>query len=156
MNGKKLLFGIIVISIIIILNVPLLSIAEEIRTHTYPIEWDNYAVSTFIVKKGWTLSVSYTSDCEHASSEECEGNEYPTIKILGPDDSIVWEQTNTSESEFILLSESGGSYNVYMYNTETFWDNTITITITANQTGKITIIDYFLYFILGVGLKIKY
>ena len=109
MNGKKLLFGIIVISIIIILNVPLLSIAEEIRTHTYPIEWDDYAVSTFIVKKGWTLSVSYTSDCEHASSEECEGNEYPTIKILGPDDSIVWEQTNTSESEFILLSESGGA-----------------------------------------------
>ena len=71
---------------------------------------------------------------------------------MGPDDSIVWEQTNTSESEFILLSESGGSYNVYMYNTETVWNNTITIT--ANQTGKITIIDYFLYFILGVGLKI--
>ena len=76
--------------------------------------------------------------------------------VLGPDDSIVWEQSGTSESEFILLSESGGSYKVYIYNTETFWYNTIIITITAKQTGKISILDYFLYFILGVGLEIKY
>ncbi len=155
MNPKKiLLFGIIVISILIIPNIPLISVTEEISTQIYTIEWDDYAVTTFIVKKGWTLSFSYTSDCEYYSYEEYEGNTYPTIKILGPDDSIVWEQSSTSESEFILLSESGGSYNVYMYNTDTFWYNTITIT--AKQTGKITIIDYFLYFIFGVGLKIKY
>jgi hypothetical protein len=153
---KKLFFGITVIFIVIILFVPFLPVTEEISSQTYLVERHDYAVTTLIVKKGWTLSLSYTSGCEQYANQECEGDVYPTIKILGPDKSIVWEQSGTSESELTLLSELGGNYSIYLHNTETFWYNTITITVNAYQTGKVTIIEYFLYFFLGVGLKIKY
>jgi len=113
--------------------VPLIPVAEDFGSQTFVMDdWNDDCLTTFVVKKGWTLAGSYTREIGHA--------EFPRVKIHAPDDTVVWEQSGTLSGEFVFASDTGGSYRVHMENPS--WD-VMTMTLTAEQRGRVTLL-YFL------------
>ena len=117
--------------------VPLKIVTEDYGSQTFVITPQNSAVTTLIVKKGWTISGSFV---------EASGNQF-TFAIYAPDGyTYVFQKSGSSSGTFSFVSESGGSYRVYMFNPASSGflgmgvGPTITVTLQAKQTGVTTVI----------------
>jgi len=137
--NRKLIFLSTTISVIVVaffvitIAVPLIPVTEDFGSQTFIMDgWDD-CVTTFVVKKGWTLAGSYTSSCEGGLEK------FPIVKINAPDDTLVWEKSGGSLGEFAFVSDTGGSYRVHMRNQ---YGYEMTIILTAEQRGRVTLLRF--------------
>ena len=137
---------IIIISLIVLISVPLIPVTEEYDTQTFTIDDYESITTTFFIKKGWTISGKYSSsECKDLYQGE---NIYPIIRIYTSNgETIIYEENGVSSDTFSFVSVDGGGYRMIITYPESIWltpyNPPMDVTIEAEQTSKITILDLF-------------
>lgn len=136
LNQKQILsiavVAIIVISLVVLKTVPLKTVTEDYGSQTFVVRYSSYDYSstTFIAKKGWTVSGSYSA------SDNVQISFY-----IMQNKTTVYEKTGASSGSFSFVADIDGSYIVkMMYNQYISGKSSITVTLQAKQTGMTTFI----------------
>ena len=116
-----------IISLVILKTVPI-PVTEDFGSQHFTIgPYNNVAVTTLIVKKGWTVSGSYS---------EANGIQLD-FEIYTPNGKILFAKTNVPDGTFSFVSETGGSYIIKIHN---YLNLNITVTLEAKQSSSKTVI----------------
>ena len=126
---------VIVIALLVVLkNVPLKTITEDYGSQNfvapYSIFGNNYASTTLIVKKGWTISGSYSSL-----------DNVPISFYILQNQTTVFEKTGSSSGSFSFLVNSDGNCLIKIIYTQYIsGKNSVPVTLQAKQSSTTTFI----------------
>lgn len=123
---------VIAISLVVLKTVPLKTVIEDYGSQTFTVRYSSYDYSstTFIAKKGWTVSGSYST----------LDNVQISFYIM-QNKTTIYEKTGASSGSFSFVANIDGSYIVkMMYTQYVSGKSSITVTVQAKQTGTTTFI----------------
>ena len=149
MNRKPILLIAVVVAVVSLLTLlfvfPLKTVTEVFPTEYCSLYWwdkPQPVTVMLLVKKGWTLTGSYTSVCKGYEPLPPDCDLKPSFYIYAPNSStIIFEQTGNSSGSFSIFSEQGGSYRVYMVSPEWSVGKVINVTLEAKQTGRVPLLE---------------